>query len=166
MTESWRLFVEQYPQVMKAYRRMAKTDWFRNDGWTAFVGQYTNGIFMQVFKPHWYNHELEGIHFELALDARCVENRSASLQLHITHRNLLPDRDRFNAYTVPRMAEIVREWGPRYELSETKLSERLNLVIPFTPTNFAQKVADELDRVCQLGPVIDEALDELWGKVP
>ncbi len=164
LTEGWQICVEQYPQVMKAYRRMAKMDWFQNGRWMAFVGHYTNGIFMQLYKPHWYNQEFDGIHFELALDARCVENSVASLQLHITHKNVLPDREQFNRYTIPRMAELVRPWGPRYELSETKLSERLNLNIPFTQTNFAQKVADEMAQVCQLGEIIDEALSVLWGR--
>lgn len=162
--DSWQIFVEQYPQVMKAYRRLAKTDWFQQENWVAFVGHYTHGIFMQLYKPHWYNHELEGIHFELALDARCLERHVASIQLHITHKNLLPDRDQFNQLTIPRMAEVVPHWGPRYELSTTKLSERLNLNVPFSPSNFAQKVADELAQVCQLGGIIDEALSQLWGR--
>jgi hypothetical protein len=166
LTESWRVFVDQYPQVMKTYRRIAKMEWFRNGNWVAFVGHYTNGIFMQIYKPHWYNHEFDGIHFELALDARCVENRVASIQLHITHKSVLPDRDQFNDYTIPRMAECVRQWGARYEFSESKLSERLNLNVPFTPTNFAQKVADELTQICRLGDIIDEALTRLWGRTP
>jgi len=62
------------------------------------------------------------------------------------------------------MAELVRQWGSRYELSETNLSERLNLNIPFAQSNFAQKVADEMAQVCQLGVIIDEALSRLWGR--
>lgn len=76
----------------------------------------------------------------------------------------MPDRDQFNQYTIPRMAELVRPWGSRYELSETKLSDRLNLTVPFTQTNFVQKVADEMAQVCQLGGLIDEALSRLWGR--
>jgi len=163
-TESWEIFVEQYPQVMKAYRRMAKMDWFDEGNWVAFVGHYTNGIFMQVYKPHWYNNEFEGIHFELGLDARCLGSKIANVQLHITHKNVLPDRDQFNQDTIPRMAALVRDWDGRYELSETKLSERLNLNIPFTQTNFAQKVADEFAQVCQLGTIIDETLARLWDR--
>lgn len=163
LTKGWQIFVEQYPQVMKAYRRMAKTDWFQNGNWVAFVGHYTNGIFMQVYKNHWYNHEFEGIHFEMALDERCVENKTASIQLHITHKNVLPDRVKFNQYTIPRMKALVSQWDSCYELSETKLSERLNLNVPFTQSNFGQKVADEIAQVCLLGAIIDEALAKLWG---
>lgn len=144
LPDSWKIFVQQYPQVMKAYRRIAKTDWFQEGHWVAFVGHYTGGIFLPVYKPHWYNQEFEGIHFELALDSRCVQNKAANIQLHITHRNILPDRDLFNQYTIPRMAVVVNQWDSRYEFSETKLSERLNLNVPFTQSNFAHKVADEL----------------------
>jgi hypothetical protein len=165
LTESWQIFVEQYPQVMKAYRRMAKMDWFQKGHWVAFVGHYTHGIFMQVYKPHWYNQEFEGIHFELALDAHCLKNRVASIQLHITHKNVLPDREQFNQYTIPRMAELVSQWDSRYELAKTRPSERLNLHVPFTQTNFAQKVAGEMAQVCQLGVIIDEALSQLWKRV-
>ena len=161
-SKSWELFVEQYPQVMAAYRKMARMDWFKRGGWVAFVGHYTHGIFMQVYKPHWYNQTFDGIHFELALDSKCMENRTASIQLHITHKAVLPDRDRFNAVTIPRMKQAVEKWPPRYQLSETKLSERLNLDVPFTKSNFAQKVSEEFTQICILGFIIDEALDELW----
>lgn len=161
LTESWQIFVEQYPQVLKAYRRIAKTEWFQSGHWVGFVGHYTHGIFMQIYKPHWYNQEFDGIHFELALDAHCLKNKVASIQLHITHKDVLPDRDRFNKYSIPRMAQLVGQWDSRYELSQTKLSERLNLNVPFTPSNFAQRVADEMGQVCQLGVIIDEALSPL-----
>jgi hypothetical protein len=63
------------------------------------------------------------------------------------------------------MAALVSQWGSRYELSETRLSERLNLNVPFTQTNFAQKIAAEMTQVCQLGGIIDEALSQLWERV-
>lgn len=162
-SKSWTLFVEQYPQVMAAYRKIAKMDWFKDGGWVGFVGHYTHGIYMQLYKPHWYNQEFEGIHFELALDAKCVENKTASIQLHITHKAVLPDREKFNAVTIPRMKRIVEEWeGTQYEFSETKLSERLNLNVPYAKTTFARKVSAEFAQICELGTIIDEALEELW----
>ncbi|MEZ4616820.1 MAG: hypothetical protein R2867_15130 [Caldilineaceae bacterium] len=164
MDTSWELFVEQYPLVMAAYRKVAWMAWFQEEGWVAFVGHYTHGIFMQLYKPHWYNGEFDGIHFELALDAKCVENKVASIQLHITHKALLPDRDRFNALTIPRMKQVVADWDARYEFSETKLSERLNLTVTVTKSSFAKRVSDELAQVCRLGVIIDEALAELWPK--
>ncbi|MEZ4864221.1 MAG: hypothetical protein R3C14_23110 [Caldilineaceae bacterium] len=164
MDASWELFVEQYPLVTAAYRKVARMAWFQEEGWVAFVGHYTHGIFMQLYKPHWYNHEFDGIHFELAMDANCVQNKVVSIQLHITHKAVLPDRDQFNALTIPSMKQAVAEWDARYEFSETKLSERLSLTVPVTKSTFAQKVADELTQVCRLGIIIDEALHDLWPR--
>lgn len=150
--------MDYYPPLMQVYRKIATTEWFQQKGWNAFIGHYTHGIFMQLSKPHWYNYTFDGIHFELAMDASCAERRVASLQLHITHKNLLPDRDAFNAYTIPRMQAVVSAWGSPYEFSATKLSERLNCTIPFTATTFAPRVAAALTQVCTLDTIIDEAL--------
>src|SRR5688500_858597 len=116
LDEGWQIFIEQYPRVMQIYRKIARTEWFRKGRWTAFVGHYPHGISLQIFKPHWSNQALEGTHFELALDRRCRINSTASIQLHITHKSVLPDREAFNQYTIPRMAAMVSEWGSRYEL--------------------------------------------------
>ena len=160
--ESWNLYIEQYPLVMAAYRRMAKSDWFIRGGWVGFVGYYTHGIYLQLYKAHWYNQGLDGIHFEVALDAGCVARKTASIQLHITHKSVLPDRDRFNELTIPRMKQQMADWDARYQLSETKLSERINLDVPYTKSTFARRVADEFERLSELGVIVDRALAELW----
>jgi len=36
---------------------------------------------MQVCKPHRYNHDVDGIHYEFALDARCVKRMVARVQV-------------------------------------------------------------------------------------
>lgn len=158
ISQDWTIFIEYYPRFLQVYRKLAGADWFLQDGWTGFVGHYTHGIFLQLFKPHWYNHTFDGIHFELAMDAACAERREASLQLHITHKNLLPDRDAFNAFTIPRMRAVVSGWDDGWELSETKLSQRLNRNIPFTPSTFAPRVAAAITQARQLDAIIDAGL--------
>ncbi|MEZ4680952.1 MAG: hypothetical protein R2932_42750 [Caldilineaceae bacterium] len=148
------------PMVMAAYRKVAWMAWFQRR-WVA-LSATTPMASSCTYKPHWYNGEFDGIHFEFMLDAKCVENKVASIQLHITHKALLPDRDRFNALTIPRMKQVVADWDARYEFSETKLSERLNLTVTVTKSSFAKRVSDELAQVCRLGVIIDEALGELW----
>jgi hypothetical protein len=159
---SWAVFVDYYPQYMQVYRKIAKTAWFQRHRWTAFIGHYTHGIFMQLSKPHWYNAMLDGIHFELAMDSSCAEKHVASVQLHITHKSVLPDREAFNAYTIPRMREMIRTWDAPFEFSATKPSERLSCTVSFTPTTFAPRVAEALTQACQLDTIIDEALQVLW----
>lgn len=162
ITADWALFIEYYPRFLQVYRKIAGSGWFQDRGWNGFVGHYTHGIFMHLSKPHWYNQTFDGIHFELAMDASCAERQVASLQLHITHKNLLPDREAFNAYTIPRMESVVAGWGAPWELSTTKRSERLNCTIPFTPSTFAARIVPPLTMACQLDGIIDEALATLW----
>ncbi|MDA1190736.1 MAG: hypothetical protein O3A46_03515 [Candidatus Poribacteria bacterium] len=164
--DGYAVFTEQFPEFMKVYRRIAKTDWFQQGGWTAFIGSFTHGIYMQVFKPHWFNAELDGIHFELAMNRQLLDNRIANLQLHITHKSVLPDRDAFNAATIPLFKRAMSDWDAKYELSETKPSERVNLNIPYTNSTFAAKVGDEIGRVCELGAIIDDTLRDLWDVTP
>jgi hypothetical protein len=162
LSDDWVVFIDFYPQFMQVYRKVAKTAWFQQRHWNGFVGHYPHGIFMQLSKPHWYNYAFDGIHFELAMDQPSAEKQLASVQLHITHKAVLPDREAFNAYTIPRMLAMVEPWDSRYELSPSKSSERLNCTIPFTRTTFAPRVAEALAHVCQLDTIIDAALETLW----
>lgn len=164
LPNSWLVFAEYYPHFMQVYRKLAKTTWFQQHQWAGFIGHYTHGIFMQLSKPHWYNYEFEGIHFELAMDRSCADRQIASVQLHITHKSVLPDREAFNARTIPRMAGLVSTWPLHYELSPSKPSERLDCAVPFTPTTFATKVAAALTQACKLDAIIDEALAALWPR--
>ncbi|GEM_PF-1260343 len=162
LSPDWAVFIDYYPRCMQVYRKIAKTDWFQQNHWTAFVGHYTHGIFLQLSKPHWYNYDFDGIHVELALDCSCAERQIASLQLHITRKAVLPDREAFNAYTIPRIQTMVAAWHGPFEVSTTKPSERVNCAIPFTPTTFAPKVSDAITQIAQLDTIIDEALQTLW----
>lgn len=162
LTVDWQVYLQLYPHFMATFRRIAKQPWYREGQWCSFVAHYAGGIFMQVFKPHWRNEQLEGIHFELACDARCLSAGIASLQLHITHKNVLPDRDRFNEASIPRFERAMQGWGPEYTLSRTKLSERVNTSFAFSASNFAEKAAKEIAQLCSLGDAIDATLAELW----
>jgi hypothetical protein len=115
-----------------------------------FVEPYHEGIFFQIYKPHWYNHTLEGVHIECGIGAETLKNRSLALELHVGHRNLF-DRERFNEITLPAMRELVSSWGSGCQLSATHLSSRLHADVPFTRTGFADQLAAELTRWSGLG---------------
>ena len=121
----FRYFTEKQPEFMAAYRKMARQKWFQEKRWTGFIGPWTKGIYMQVYKTHWFNYELNGIHFETALTPEMEKAKVANLQLHITHQNLLPSRDDFNDYTIPRFQKIIDVLGEPYELWEHRASERM-----------------------------------------
>ena len=80
LAPDWLLFTEQFPQFMKTYRRLAREAWFQDEGWTAFIAHYREGIYMQVYKLHWCNHLHGGIHMELALNQQLLEKKKVYLE--------------------------------------------------------------------------------------
>lgn len=156
---SWRIFIDQYPQFMKLMRKLAATDWYVEDGWVMFVGYYHAGIYMQLYKAHWYNNALEGIHIELGLSNEALKKKQAQIDLHIGHRNLF-DRARFNELTLDRMANITADWS-NCTFSRKNLSERLSVTVPFTKSGFATQLAAALAQISALGPIIDDGLAQL-----
>ena len=158
--EKWEIFIEQYPKFLKVQRELARNEWYRNDGWVMFIGSSWNGIYSQVYKAHWHNYTLDGIHFEMGMGADNLASKTMQLDLHIGHRNLF-DRERFNSLTIDRMAQVVETWAD-VSFSKHNLAERLSLTVSFTKTKFPQQIADGFAQLCtQLGPIIDDGLAKL-----
>jgi hypothetical protein len=157
---SWAIFQEQYPQMTKLQRELAKQAWFVQEGWVPFIGYYWAGIYMQVYKAHWYNQSGDGIHFEMGLDDESLTQKRAFIDLHIAHRNLF-DRVRFNELTIPHMAEVVATWEGDVTFSKKNLGERLRVMVPFTKSGFAKQITAGFAKVCALGDIIDEGLAQL-----
>ena len=160
LTEGWSIFIDQYPQFTKLQRELAKTDWFVNDGWTAFIGYYHAGIYIQLFKPHWFNHTGDGIHLEMGITAETLAAKKTTIDLHVGHRNLF-DRVRFNELTIAPMQEMVASWGNGVTFSKTNLSERMRVDVSFTKSGFPKQVTVAFTQMCQLGPIIDDSLKQL-----
>lgn len=161
ISASWQLFIEQQPQCMKVLRQLSNRAWYASEGWASFIGPYHAGIFMQIAKGNWYNHGLDGIHFEFGLTEETLAAKRLTIDLHVGHKNLF-DRERFNELTVARMAEVVESWeveGLRF--SRTNLSERLSMPVRFTKSGFGKQVAEALTTMRELAPVIDDGLARL-----
>ena len=159
-SEKWQVFISQYPQMIALRGQLAKREWFVDGGWTAFIGAYHAGIYMQVYKPHWFNHTGDGIHLETALNAESLAQKRTSIDLHITHKNLF-DRERFNAYTIPRMQALTSGWEDDFWFKSHTLTERLGLKLRFTETGFGKQLAEGFTRLSVLGAVIDDGLAQL-----
>lgn len=158
--ESWQLFMEWYPQMMRLQRKLATTDWYVHNQWVTFIGHYHAGIFMQLYKSHWFNYTLDGIHFEMALSAEGLSRRRTQIDLHIGHRNLF-DRVQFNKLTVDPMAQVVDSWQTAFRFSRRNLSERLSIEVPFTKTRFTAQLTQGFARAVTLAPIIDEGLKQM-----
>ena len=160
--ENWQIFEVYYPQFLKVQRELAKHDWYRDDGWTMFIGYYHAGIYLQLYKPNWHNYTLDGVHIEIGLDAEALQSRKLRIDLHIGHRNVV-DREQFNDLTVEALHNAVNAWNSSgVAFSKTNLSQRMSLEVPFTKTGFTAQIAESLAMVAtSLGPIIDEGLANL-----
>lgn len=157
LTDSWKLFIEQYPQFIKLQRELAKRDWYVKDGWAMFIGPYFAGIYAQVYKTNWFNYTLDGVHIETGMTSDSVETKKLQIDLHIGHRNLF-DREKFNDLTIPQIEAIIDRWDVPKKFSKQNLSDRLSIWVPFTKSAFAKKVAAGFDLMCSLGDVIDDGI--------
>ena len=161
ISPGWHLFIDQHPQLMKVLRQLSSMDWYAAGDWASFIGPYHAGIYMQIAKSNWYNYGLDGIHFEFGLTGEALATKTLSIDLHVGHRNLF-DRERFNALTVERMAEIAEGWNVEgLRFSRTNLSERLSMPVRFTKSGFGKQVAAALTQLSELAPVIDDGLSRL-----
>lgn len=160
LPESWQIFIDHYLQFTKTHRKLATMEWFQTEGWSAFIGYYHAGIYMQVYKHNWFNYSLDGVHFETGLGAENLTAKTLQLDLHVGHRNLF-DREKFNEFTIPRMAEVTQDWDNVVRFSKTNLSDRLSLNIRFTKTGFAKQVATAFQQLSTLAPIIDEGIAHL-----
>ncbi|MCA9973703.1 MAG: hypothetical protein KC425_25995 [Anaerolineales bacterium] len=161
LSDGWPIFIAQYPQFTKVHRALAKMDWFADQGWSVYIGYYFAGIFMQVYRAHWFNHGLDGVHFETGFTAESLETGELRIDLHIGHRNLF-DRARFNELTVPRMAVAAAALGDKVQFNARNLSDRLYVMVPFTKSGFGKQVAAGFAELCTtFGPIIDDGLAQL-----
>ena len=154
---SWQLFIDTYDDFMKLMRELGRRAWYVDGQYVTFIGRYHAGIYVQVYKGHWHNYTLDGVHYELGFTAESVAEKQVRLDLHIGHRNLF-DREAFNALTIPRMAALVETWDGEVGFSKTNLSDRVHVIQPFRKSKFAQDVADGFERLAALGGIIDDGL--------
>ncbi len=161
ISDAWKIFIEQYPQFTKTHRALAKMDWFAQQEWSVYIGYYHAGIYMQVYRSHWFNYGLDGIHFETGFTAETAAARQLRIDLHIGHRNMF-DRQRFNELTVPSMAQAAAGLGERVIFNGKNLSDRLYVLVPFSKSKFSKQVAVAFAELCTtFGPIIDKGLANL-----
>ncbi len=166
LAPNWLLFTEQFPQFMKTYRRLAREAWFQDEGWTAFIAHYREGIYMQVYKLHWCNHLHGGIHMELALNQQLLETKRVNLAFDAHKEGLIFDRDQLNVETTTAMKELVQDLGEPFEFREKSLSTRISATFGCSPSNFAVKAAKHFELLRPVGQIIDDALLRLFSVGP
>lgn len=160
MEDTWLFYRDNYPLLMKTMRKLGQADWFVDGGYVTFIGHYHAGTYLQVYKSHWYNQTLDGVHFEVGIETDVFAKKQVQIDLHIGHRNVF-DRVTFNELTIPKMQVVVDGWDNELRFSKTNLTERLNLQWKVTKSKFAEQLTAGFGQIAQLGPIIDEGLSKL-----
>lgn len=157
LSESWKIFIEYYPLFKKLERAITGRPWF-SDGWIIYTGHFSEGIFLQLYKAGWHNHNQRGIHLETWVSIDGVRNRSVPVVLHIERET--PHREEVNRLLVERGTGLMTSW-PGYSVSRSNVMERFIHRIPLSRNTLVRQLTTEFNRVQEIGAIIDEAFAEI-----
>lgn len=159
LAESWKIFIEYYPLFKKLERALTSQPWF-SDGWIIYTGHFSEGIFLQLYKAEWHNHNQRGIHLETWVSIDGVRNGSVPVVLHVERE--APYRKGLNHLLVERGTGLMTSW-PGYSVSCTNVMERFIHRFPLSRNTLVKRLTEEFTRVQEIGDVIDGVLAELSG---
>ncbi len=146
---------------MSAYRRLARENWFQEQGWTGFIFHWNRGIGMGIYKLNWFNHMHDGIHLELVQTEELAEKKMANLELHL-HREALGDlRDRMNELISPDLERLVGDLGDPFQFRASSSAGKISATFKCSPSAFAKIAAERIQQLNPVGQIIDNALNKL-----
>ncbi|MCX6119174.1 MAG: hypothetical protein NT027_16680 [Proteobacteria bacterium] len=157
-------------EIEKIYNQLSKSlgklPWFKAGKWQAkwheFPKDHPEGLTFGVFKPHWFNSDRTGIHFETFIGFSGKYAKETQIALHLSHETIVPGtnikRTSISKPFVDAIYPAVRKW-PGYKFRTGKYGMQ----------PFAKKVAvdesilsvlkEEFERLCvNLGDPMDDAI--------
>lgn len=163
-------------QIQACYNQLEQQlralPWFNTGQWLTSSHVFppppavADGMTFQLYKPHWFNEEHHGIHFETFLDFRPQKQKHTTVTLHLLHLPSVPGttikRREIALRVVDRIRPVVESW-PDYQFRAGAYGQQ-----PFARTLMGQgeqlqaELLTEFTRMAtSIGPVIDEVLTEL-----
>ena len=156
-------------------KTLAGAAWFSDNGWQYSVHNFPpppaapESVTLHVFKPHWYNRQHQGIHFETFLSAQQWRDGEMPVMLHILHTPVIPGttlkRIKLSTPFVDSCYDMVSEW-PGYSFRTGKYgTQPFSCRIKFdldNPDKSKSALEKEFTRLCKkLGPLMDSSLAEV-----
>ncbi|CAN5322387.1 hypothetical protein BH11CYA1_BH11CYA1_15360 [soil metagenome] len=166
--------------------RLCQEPWFK-ESWLVDVHffpaapQVPESVTMHVSRPHWFNEDGQGIHFEVQFGPKQWAKSEISLMLHVFHCATIPGtKIKRIAVTKPFIDsnyDLIASW-PGYSFRAGRYGTQsfsCTLVLAEHMTQsrsqdaaveeqFALMVSNEILRLCRtLGPAIDQALATALG---
>jgi hypothetical protein len=132
--------------------KIKKSSWFSYD-WNI----YNRGVYLQLSKNNWYNENQGGIHFETYIELPQI--RTKLVPIHFHAETDCPYQSEFIKYFLDIEATRIAGWkgykviGKKYNICERML--------PLNFKNLADRMYEEMNRLRQLEPTIDEIINQL-----
>lgn len=133
-------------------KKLRQAKWFGDD-WEI----YNRGEYLQLYKTDWYNHNQGGIHFETYIEAPQIKRKEFPICMHAEED--CPSQTAFIQKFLELEGEQIRGWKGYQTLGEGyHICQR---TLPLNGKNLEQRIFEELNRLRQLEPSVEQALAEI-----
>ena len=130
-------------------KKLRQARWF-DDEWDI----YNRGNYLQLYKDSWHNGNQGGVHFETFIEASQLKAKAFPICLHAEED--CPAQARFIQTLLDLEGERIKRWkgyeiiGDGYAICQRTL--------PLNFKNLEDRLIEELNRLRQLEPTIDQIL--------
>jgi hypothetical protein len=154
----WAAYLALYKEVSE---RLAREPWFK-EGWETRFDyldkENPRGVWLQLVRQNWFD---GAIHLETWINNAVLERKTMPLVLHV--ETSIPkdgiSRNDFSRLFLERSGGLIQSWEG-YAIKPNYAMEPFSVPIPFTKETLVSALASELARVQQLGPVIDQTIED------
>ena len=133
-------------------KKLKESSWFSDD-WEI----YNRGVYLQLYKVNWYNHNQGGIHFETYIEKPQIKQKTFPVCMHA--ENDCPSQIEFMQKFLELEGNRIESWkgyqtvGTGYTICQRNL--------PLNFKNLEQRIFEELNRLRQLESNVEKVLHTL-----
>ena len=133
-------------------KKLKQSSWFSDD-WEI----YNRGVYLQLYKVNWYNHNQGGIHFETYIEKPQIKQKTFPICMHA--ENDCPSQIEFMQKFLELEGDRIKSWkgyqtvGTGYTICQKNL--------PLNFKNLEQRIFEELNRLRQLESNVEKVLHAL-----
>ena len=133
-------------------KMLKNSRWF-DDEW----GVYNRGLYLQLYKSGWYNHNNSGVHFETFIEAAQLKKKAFPILMHAEED--CPCQTEFIQKLLCLEGNRIAEW--RGWLIENKGHSVLQKIVPLGIKKLEDRIYAELCQLQVLSASIDRTLATL-----
>lgn len=131
-------------------KKLIRSPWYE-DNWNI----YNRGVYLQLYKDSWHNHNQGGVHFETFIETNEIRKKAFPICLHAEED--CPSQSRFIEKLLALEGDRIRSWkGYKTEGTGYSICTR---TMPLNFKNLEQRLFEEFNRLRKLEASIQHALD-------